>query len=602
VLLLFFSFKLLYFGNSTHLKLEHVFYNCTFHLVHDNHDLEFTDSVIQSNQGKNQIWTVYNTSRPLVKSTNKTPSIIIPGKLFDVTLNLRESRACNIHLITQQNFTTRFGIEQYSKLQFIRPQNERSIFILVTKFHVQFDMQWENGALDFRLFNFVVQNGGLHEVRSYCSPIRKFQSVESIGVNTSLNLFLVKNQCSNYNKVQVQAAHGVFITNNARMNCLSPTKLAGHAHLEYGTCLREVKLTALVIQRMNGTDIHADHNQDLSMAACIHEFGIYLGMPSQNVIFHRRERGLLIYCEYDKSRIRNEVNWVGALDLSSWLLVIGVCTLGATVHAVRRIGPSFVIRFDLFAYFNLLQREASAANVFQLGIIILSSMFFTYYENFLTSVTLAPNPPMVYASIKEALDSGYKILYPLEVGPELIYKQYKRMFEKLGIPHLLNTSFSGMDYMDYAGLKILNRNQAKLIASAYSVPMLRVVQYRQKVALCHIIKQPLDEDLVFAYLNGLLAETVIGNINKVIESGIYDWWERLDLFFYDLQNENQRRQIGYVEVSPEAPHPIAMDFEVMRIFPFSGCLLGLAALVFMCEVISEFIRLTVRTFNEIFYV
>ena len=57
--------------------------------------------------------------------------------------------------------------------------------------------------------------------------------------------------------------------------------------------------------------------------------------PTKEGIMLEREPVRLLYCEYDRKRIRNEVDSVEAFDLSSWLWLVGGCVAATWVHGIR---------------------------------------------------------------------------------------------------------------------------------------------------------------------------------------------------------------------------------------------------------------------------
>ena len=84
-------------------------------------------------------------------------------------------------------------------------------------------------------------------------------------------------------------------------------------------------------------------------------------------------------------------------------------------------------------------------------------------------------------------------------------------------------------------------------------------------------------------------------MERLIESGIYEWWDELFISHEEMIVERYWRKIlDYQE--PDTAPPVSMDFEIMGIFPFSGYLLGVAALVFSAELMLTLMQLLNRPY------
>lgn len=154
-------------------------------------------------------------------------------------------------------------------------------------------------------------------------------------------------------------------------------------------------------------------------------------------------------------------------DLRTWSLVLIVGGLGAIVHGISRQKYRFSVKLNLFSYFRLIQREDIAQTHFQLGIMVVAALSFGFYETFVPSVAMAPNPPLVYDIVRDLLEHGHKThqYYPVTDSDNSSHltARYKVRFEKIGAGHLLNTSFYWMNSPEELYSRHLRHGEVRLV-------------------------------------------------------------------------------------------------------------------------------------------
>ena len=130
----------------------------------------------------------------------------------------------------------------------------------------------------------------------------------------------------------------------------------------------------------------------------------------------------------------------------------------------------------------------------------------------------------------------------------------------------------------------LKRGEARIFAGENRQLAERWQQYHTTEALCHVVPQPLGLFQRSTHFAGPFRDEMARLMQTMFESGIFFWWESIQLYGNELIIENDRRRSGYQQQWEETPRPISLDFEIMRIFPICGCLLAVATLVFLLEV------------------
>jgi hypothetical protein len=224
--------------------------------------------------------------------------------------------------------------------------------------------------------------------------------------------------------------------------------------------------------------------------------------------------------------------------------------------------------------------------MFHLGIMLCATAFLAYYENYVTSVAMAPGPPHIYNTVRDLLEQGrYKIGEPEAAhgvqAPEI---RYRYVFVRNKISHLLNSSFVRLNDTQAAGrtpdgvaylatVDVHRRLSEKVIVGASGG------QNRQ---ICHVVEEPFQPVFYWVHLEGMLRNEMVRWMQRILESGITVFWEMSNARNSELATVKRTRQesIDYWRTDPE---PVSMDFEILKIFQYCGCMLGVSALIFVCE-------------------
>ena len=94
------------------------------------------------------------------------------------------------------------------------------------------------------------------------------------------------------------------------------------------------------------------------------------------------------------------------------LLISGVlATIGEGIRIAHTRAPACALKLEPFAFIRLLQRVSIARTKFQLAVVMTVSAILGLYENYVTSVVMAPNPPLFYETAPDLLANVHKILY-----------------------------------------------------------------------------------------------------------------------------------------------------------------------------------------------
>ena len=113
-------------------------------------------------------------------------------------------------------------------------------------------------------------------------------------------------------------------------DCILPLRVgvAMRRYLDYGTCNPKAKVALFIGGTLNGTIVHKHIGlKGDGRMASIYASGYYLPhtiVTGVSPFLLERYKVLVYYCEYDKDRIHNNVNWMDAYDLTTWLLVLDV--------------------------------------------------------------------------------------------------------------------------------------------------------------------------------------------------------------------------------------------------------------------------------------
>ena len=67
------------------------------------------------------------------------------------------------------------------------------------------------------------------------------------------------------------------------------------------------------------------------------------------------------------------------------------------------------LKLKIYEYLSLLRADGVARTKFQLVVLVWGCALLACHEINLTSVILAPSPPLVYETLRELLGAGYKI-------------------------------------------------------------------------------------------------------------------------------------------------------------------------------------------------
>ena len=434
---------------------------CTFHLVHF-YDPELSESILAFNQ-HGQPWRTYNVSRPLAKPGPTFSTYL--EKLEDRSLHLDESRFCNVHLLVQPSYETVVQLQAYPNS--LTVQSWRStFFIIVTRPHLLRsipDLSLYAGYM-FRVYKFVVEEGRPPASLWFCftCPVESRNqllppSIDLDGVEA--NEMYTKGHQFHGSPVLVKSWR-------LQKPYLCPSEfypLRVGPFIAQETLLRACgvyrQAVVFVVRRLNGSvefpPEGAPDPQESTIIRISEPVRDHYTSPMNSSLLTNGDLLILVYCDYDK-RTRNNAKWTKAYDGPSWALLAVTCAAAALISGVRVEGGVVRLRPRIFNVLRLLQKEGSVCTRLDLWILLVGCVFVGYYEIYITSVAVVPGPPVVYGTIRELLEMGYKIQEPRfpssgNLSPEATYKS---AFRRLGIIDLLNTSFVEVSVEEFYRFKL----------------------------------------------------------------------------------------------------------------------------------------------------
>jgi len=163
------------------------------------------------------------------------------------------------------------------------------------------------------------------------------------------------------------------------------------------------------------------------------------------------------------------------------------------------------------------------------------------YENRLLSLVTATLPPSGFTILKELLDSGFKIICPLEQYSPAQY--FTSDFQRLGIFDRLTESFitvnnfTGMEaYVD----KLTEGNQKLAMVASTSLSSFTKREMHQRMVerdplfSCFTLEQTLNSRFYTWKINTENSYWIKRTIAKIKESGLFEQWDRWATWNYLL--------------------------------------------------------------------
>ena len=311
--------------------------HCAFHLAHF-FDVDLSESVLRSND-HGQVWTVFNVSRP----SSKPPHILLSPnsrRVVNVSLNLRESRICNVHLLVQPDYT-RTPFESYADLLSLSAGTPTMWFIFITRDQSHgIYVPWTSRFYGFvlRMFNIQIQNGVVVKQLRYCAPLEEWHELQAL---TALPIGTLNTCCGSLMGQSLQ----VFTFSSAKYinACLNHEQ---RVHVQFGNCNSVTKSALVIGQNVNGSVEHTHTPQPGLWALMLisASFWPVTNNPQWTPVTQGTREVSLLYCEYNKRRIRNDVNWLGVFDRLTWLLLVAGAAMAMFVEGAdaRQIGRAHV--------------------------------------------------------------------------------------------------------------------------------------------------------------------------------------------------------------------------------------------------------------------
>lgn len=212
---------------------------------------------------------------------------------------------------------------------------------------------------------------------------------------------------------------------------------------------------------------------------------------------------------------------------------------------------------------------------------------------------MAPSKIQVWDTIKEFLENGYKIDYIKgeENDVESVYSGLKEnskfRFRSLGIEKFLNNCFVPFSHEEYYMNKMLAyhgrlHDENKLKASG----LINAISCQYQDQFCHIVKQPFSESNAYWVFIFLHKEKMANHLQKLLEYGFLNIWDRITAITNrEIVRDNIKRYYPNCTVGKQITfktNAIALDYQVMLIFPISGFLLLISFGIITVEYVKTF--------------
>ncbi len=587
------------FSESVNLRLEYL-NQCTFHLVHYQHqDTAMTEGVLHSNQYQ-QPWTVYNFSRPtrgLLPTTVEREQVSWGP--------YRESRFCNVHLLIKPTFASLEAAETYPGMLNVREGNYAS-FILVHDQSLTVEVLRSThiglfGQYTFKVFFFQVDpnKGEVRQKLWICFPCDT--NVQQIPLGTqvvgrySLELY---HMGRNFHGKQLRIFHPYATPKSLSLRCPTEFYMPGHTrwrrqkHLNWlsfmNTCTRDRAVVLLIGSKLNAsitvtndrkekTGVYATVQVE-SLVTRVRQLQTMSSWLSENVVEH------LVYCE--RHGRRDAVGWLDVYDSSTWAALV-LAVLAVTLIESAYVDPNsglWLRNLDWFNILRLIQQDGTVRTKFHLGVMLCACVFLAHYENYLTSVAMAPGPPHIHKTVQALLGDGYKIGWHdtrtryNSVPPEILHR---RELERLKLLHRINSTFQ----------RVHRNVETPLdrIASLYPLfpwfpksKMLptKTFQLVMTNSTCHTVEEPFGlTKSHWVTMWGMLRDEMLWNVQLIREHGFMSLWFQVHFAYMENFLLQRERELP----TDTDPPRVSMDFEVIKIFPYCACVLGVSALVFLLE-------------------
>ena len=599
------------------LHLEHL-HKCTFHLVHF-YDRALSESVLASNQYLQQPWTVYNVSRPPLHVVKAKQEREYDSWPFD-----RDSRFCNVHLLIRPRYEKEDDADLYPQSLNVRePDFTSFVFVTDTDQDPAKDAKSGYSSLQrytFRLFHYQVDAGAdmLRRRIWHCPTCSTTETLEKAQkMATAGHPMYTMGQ--HFHGLPILIDHNDFRIAYQRLPCPNEfySRRAIFRQVANGMdtmllyeCYPKRKLPVLLAEKLNasaslrkGVDhrrvIQTSLMKERALIQTEHAYTVlkYDGTASHWLSDNQAE--YLYYC--DGQPMRDRAHWFNAFEVITWT-TLAVAILAAAMVASVSVEDRgrFRLRLDLFNILRLIQQEGRVRSKLQLGIMIMACMFFDHYENYLTSVAMAPSPPHTYTTVSELLEHGHKIHFSNRQSL-WIETKYKAAFKRLGISHLLNSSFYLTTLGSHQALINVDRVAMRAYAEAWSTRklhlLLKLIPFMDN-RTCHIVQQPLLEFRpLWTIVHGTLRDEMLRWVQRITEHGLPALWWEIDMHLTEtitvgLERENRRTagNLSHLQIFgissglSAGPARVSMEFEIVMIFPYCGYLLAVATLAFICEV------------------
>ena len=506
---------------------------CTFHMV-SSYQTDLSERILNSNQ-YGQSWTVRNISQRMLKPPVDDKNLQL-AHLYDW-----ESRFCNVHLIIDSDSPFKgVGVWEYGAPPSVRDRH--LTFVIWVVLMPSGPLKLHPSFLAHNLQYYAI---GIHNSRAiltiwYCPSDFLMYKIGDDGVPAELDGDLVDTL---YKKCGRNFAGGlvtVFHPRIEKSRLKTRCQHEGHPAREVNTavlaqCLGKRKFPWFLVQKMNGS-VRNVNEYDPNHAGTF-----IVGEINWNefkVLKHRAEWHLLtedrgvfiVYCDFEKKRIRNDYNWLNTFRSTYWGLVIVTCLLAILLSNVQMINSELRFNFDFFNSFSLIKGEGSIRSGLHLAILLGGCVIIAYYENHMTSIALVPDQPLIYPTVKELMQAGYKIKtstswYHVRALVAMTYK-----FDN-DTKQLLYNGFQF--YHTIEEVQNMRLDPSKRLAIL--VPGVRLrrscvdnLKLLNPSAMCHYVPEPFEENRRdWMLFSGFLSDELASDAQLLLESGLRAFWREV---------------------------------------------------------------------------
>jgi len=332
----------------------------------------------------------------------------------------------------------------------------------------------------------------------------------------------------------------------------------------------------------------------------------FIGREGHTILYRRRSSSsiafiryvmnyYLLYCEDElKFHTSSYYYWVSPFDELVWSLTL------VTILAISVLNCFYYRGFmeSVFSLVGSLVRQLSPKRMTIPELIFTLSGFFLmiFYEGSITSELTVPPLPIVAKNLKELIvDRGYKMLYPVYGGVDVIkgrdVHEFQDGFKRYNISEIFWDKIQGYENM-------FDNEVVTFARRGCNVAM--EVDEREKEMLvwkfnliitsarhCHIAKDPFFERRFSMAIRGRGFQRIVQFMHYAGQVGLLLYWDKAIMHIVKLVHAQMRMMMGESEVEENTQFQITLNEKMFQLFQIYGIGLGISTFVFLVGLVRK---------------